>query len=167
LNNDSPADKRRLIQVLESYGADPSRWPQDEREVLRRLLFLGDPAVEEALKTAQEMDSILARAPAPAVDAELSRDRFLARLREQGLPVTSHLDLAGRRSGRAGARALRRLPWPAFGALAASLAAGIYAGAGGMAHEFIPAVLEGEPAEEVLWSPAIISDAAELIEDDQ
>jgi hypothetical protein len=165
LNNDSPADKRRLIQVLESYGADPARWPQDEREVLRRLLFLGDPAIEEAVKTAQEMDSILARAPAPAVDAELSRDRFLARLREQGLPVTSPLDLAGRRSGSAGA--LRRLPWPAFGALAASLAAGIYAGAGGMAHEFIPAVLEGEPAEEVLWSPAIFSDAVELIEDDQ
>jgi hypothetical protein len=167
LKDGRSADTERLFQVLEAYGADPARWPEAERENLCRLLALGDPAIAQAVKAARELDSILAAAPAPALDVGASRDRFLTGMREKVLQSSLPLDLDRYRSGRDAAPRGRRLPWPAFGALAASLAAGLFVGAGGMAHEFIPALLEGEASEEELWSPAIFGDAAALVEDDE
>ena len=168
LHDAGGANTERLLQVLEAYGADPARWPEAEREDLRRLLSLEDPAIAEAVKAARELDTILAAAAAPAVDAGASRDLFLTRLRENMPPASPPLDLDSHRGSTGAHRAVRRLPWPAFGALAASLAAGLYVGAGGMAHEFIPAVLtEEEAGEEELWLPAILGEAAEMAEDDE
>jgi hypothetical protein len=167
LRDGRSADTERLFQVLEAYGADPARWPEAEREGLCRLFALGDPAIAEAVKGARELDSILAAAPAPTLDAGASRDRFLTGMREKMLQSSLPLDLDRHRSGRDAVRAGRRPPWPVFGALAASLAAGLFVGAGGMAREFMPALLEGEAGEEELWSPAFVGDAAALVEDDE
>ncbi len=160
-------DKERLFQVLEAYGADPARWPDNERQDLLKLCAGRDAAVEEALKAARELDAILAATGRPALDVEAARDRFLSRLPDS--PAQSPpppLDLQRYRDKNAAVRAARRLPWPAFGALAASLAAGLYVGAGGMAHEFIPALVAGEASDEELWSPAIFGDDAVSIEDE-
>jgi hypothetical protein len=167
LRDGRSADTERLFQVLEAYGADPAHWPEAEREDLCRLLALGDPAIAGAVKAARELDSILAAAPVPALDAGASRDRFLTGLREKMLQSSLPLGLDSYRNGRDAVRAERRPPWPVFGALAASLAAGLFVGAGGMAREFMPAFLEGESSEEELWSPTFVGDAAALVEDDE
>ena len=167
LRDGAGANTERLFQVLEAYGADPARWPEAEREDLRRLLSSGDPAVAAAVTAARELDAVLTAGSAPALDAGASRDRFMARLREERQPSSPLLDFDRYRGSKAALGVARRLPWPAFGALAASLAAGLYVGAGGLAHEFIPAVLESEASEEELWSPAIVGDAAALVEDDE
>ncbi len=164
--NHGREDKQRLLRVLQTYGADPARWPENERPELLRLCASRDPAIEEALKAARELDAILAVAGRPTLDVEASRDRFLNRIHEELAP-SPPLDFGRYRRDKDGVRARRRLPWPALGALAASLAAGLYVGAGGMAHEFIPVLLAGEASEEELWSPSIFGNGAVSIEDEQ
>lgn len=159
--------RERLLQVLEAYGADPARWPETEREGLKTLLAAGGLAAGDAVKAARELDSILAAATAPALDTEASRERLLARLHEQTASAPPPVDFDCHRREKAALRARRRLPWPAFGALAASLAAGLYVGAGGLAREFVPALLVGEVSEEELWSPAVSGDAALWAEGDE
>ena len=159
----------RLFRVLEAYGADPARWPENERQDLLRLCAGRDPAMEEALKAARELDAILAAAGRPALDVEAARDRFLSSASRQRRRHRRH-----RRSISSTTEATRMPFAPRgachgrhSGALAASLAAGLYVGAGGMAHEFIPALVAGEASEEELWSPAIFGDDAVSIEDEQ
>jgi hypothetical protein len=158
--------RERLLRVLETYGADPARWPETERDELQRLLSTADQALVEAVGRARELDAVLATVTAPAVEPGPSLERFLARLPEKLAPPSTGTD---RRWYRPGARAVRppfRLPWPALSALAASLAAGLLIGAGGLAHDFIPPLLAGEADEEELWPFPGLDDAAALLEDE-
>lgn len=167
VDGERKASVERLFEVLEAYGADPARWPEAERDGLLRLVASGDAAVETALKAARELDSVLAAASVPALDVGASRERFLAGMGEKIGEVAPPVAFGRHRSGRWRAGAIRRLPWPAFGALAASLAAGLYVGAGGLARDFIPPLLADEVSEEELWSPMIFGDDLGLVEDNQ
>ncbi len=48
---------KRLEQVLKAYGADPARWPEDERDEL--LVALKDAQDRRAFTDARELDQLL------------------------------------------------------------------------------------------------------------
>lgn len=93
----------RLAEILEAYGADPKRWPADERAAAEALLAAGAGA--EAL------------AEARALDAALATD-------DAGAPS----ELLMRRLQRAAPRAVS---WRAAAALAACAVLGLVLGYGG------------------------------------
>lgn len=49
----------RALEILAAYGADPARWPADEREALQALADRS-PAVAQALVEARAVDAVLA-----------------------------------------------------------------------------------------------------------
>ncbi|SLN45246.1 hypothetical protein [Oceanibacterium hippocampi] len=65
---------RRVIELLDAYGADPARWPAAERG-LARLLESGQPTVEAHRAAAARLDRRLDEAaffaPGPAPSAAL------------------------------------------------------------------------------------------------
>jgi hypothetical protein len=165
--NGAKVRRERLFQVLQTYGADPALWPEAEREGLLQLVAQGDGSIDEAVRAARELDAILATAPALAVDSTRSLERFLARLPGQLSASPPVLDLDRHRASREAAGCRNRLPWPAFGALAASLLAGLLIGAGGLARDFIPPLLAGETGDEELWLLPDLDEADALLEDDE
>ncbi len=68
--------EQRGLAILAAYGADPARWPADEREGLR--VMLGAPALQAALHEAKVLDASLSRAR--AADHALASDRLLAQV---------------------------------------------------------------------------------------
>ena len=61
---------RRLAGILDAYGADPSRWPDAERDAARALL--ADSTEAMALRdSAAALDTALSAAVAPAPSQEL------------------------------------------------------------------------------------------------
>jgi hypothetical protein len=119
-------DRKRLEQVVAAYGADPGRWPEADR---RLAPLLADLDVAEA----RAIDAALANASRP-VSASGSLDRLAARLSASGVvvPMTP-------RPARPRFQAL----W-AGGALAASLAIGIYLGGSDVADDFVDPVASAE-----------------------
>ena len=111
-------DRKRLEQVLAAYGADPDRWPEADRKLAP---FLADTD----LTAAREIDAALAAASRPVASSG-SLDRLKASLPASGIvvPMTP-------RAARPKFQAL----WVG-GALAASLALGIYLGGSGVADDF-------------------------------
>jgi negative regulator of sigma E activity len=62
----------RLRELLEAYGADPGRWPADERPAAIALLR-DDPEAQRLQRRAAAIDSLLDRATPiapPIIDAE-------------------------------------------------------------------------------------------------
>lgn len=70
----------RLKQLLTSYGADPARWPEAEREAAVMLLA-SDPAARRMQQEAASLDEWLVRSPVPAFAGLESR------LLQQALPA--------------------------------------------------------------------------------
>lgn len=110
-------DRERLQQLLESYGADPERFPEQERQAARQLLQQV-PELSELVQEQAQIDALLAEEALPEPSADLRR--ALAEI-----PV--------RHAHQVGWRAL----WP-FGSLwqpamagAAALCMGIWFGATG------------------------------------
>ncbi|MFN4284299.1 MAG: hypothetical protein ACK4NA_16850 [Alphaproteobacteria bacterium] len=72
---------RRLIELLDAYGASPQRWPAAERgeaqALIARIEALGAPeeraALRAAIDDADTLDGALAGAFAPVPDAALAR----------------------------------------------------------------------------------------------
>jgi hypothetical protein len=124
--------KRRLQVVLEAYGADPARWPDDDRK-----LFSG-VRVEagEALNSASELDRILGMSSAVPLP-EQAVDRLLR--------ATASANGAGKVVAfrRRDPRPTPWLGWLAAAPLAASLALGIYLGSQGFLDNVLPAQLSG------------------------
>jgi hypothetical protein len=50
----------RLQEILDAYGADPHRWPADERDAAAALL-VATPALREAAGEAQRLDRLRRR----------------------------------------------------------------------------------------------------------
>src|SRR3990170_8402691 len=107
------ADIKRMEEVAAVYGADPARWPPEERARLEAVAA-AHPGI---LADARSIDRVLGRATAPAV------------------PGDGPARLAARLAPRSDARIVpfeRRRPmrssWAVAGALAASLASGVYLG---------------------------------------
>lgn len=66
-------EPRRLAEILDAYGADPSRWPDAERDAAGALL--ADPAGATAPRdAAAALDTVLNAVVAPAPSPELMAD---------------------------------------------------------------------------------------------
>ncbi len=92
----------RLKAVLEAYGADPAKWPKDERAALLAI------ARAEDFAEARAIDQMLGLATRPPLPPDFEA-RMMARLPSNVVPF--------------------KLRWTAALPLAASLALGIYLGA--------------------------------------
>lgn len=71
---------RRLRRQIESYGADPRRWPEADREL--PTLLRGDPKMQELIRQEAALDAALDRPLPPPVDPALV-ERIVARARSQ------------------------------------------------------------------------------------
>lgn len=63
----------RLTEILDAYGADPARWPADERAAARAFAAK-DPRAAGALDEARRLDNLL-DAYDPGADASVARVR--------------------------------------------------------------------------------------------
>lgn len=106
-----PSDRARAI--LEAYGADPARWPVDERRAMRRALER-DPDLQGAAREMVALDGVLS-SDRGAPDTSALQARILAAAPD---PAERHEPFSAR--GRI----------PAFAA-AAALIVGSLAGFGG------------------------------------
>lgn len=68
---------RRLAELLDVYGADPQRWPEDERAAAETLLATS-PELRARAETAASLDALLDAAPAAPAPSAALRDRILA-----------------------------------------------------------------------------------------
>jgi len=103
----------RLIELIESWGADPSAFPEAERAAARALLAAHPARFAAAMAEARALDAALARMPDVLPSAAL----------------TEALVASGPKPKRAGGgfRLPKFAPWaPASGA--AALAAGLFMG---------------------------------------
>jgi hypothetical protein len=123
--------KDRLEMVVAAYGADPRRWPADDRHL---AALLPGGAVEAAA-----VDRLLAQASRPGLPAG-ARARLDARLAAMPGPVRI-VARSGAEPGKAWS-----LPWLAGLPLAASLALGIYLGAAGSLDSILPSIITGATA---------------------
>lgn len=94
----------RALEIIASHGADPARWPADERAAV--LALTGRPAVAAALAAARALDALLgdwARADVVAAPFDA------AQLTPRGAPIAP----------------ARRRGWLAAGAMAAAVVAAV------------------------------------------
>lgn len=106
--------EERFIERLSVYGANLSRWPQDEREAARRHLETGSHRLRDLWESEGMFDALLQDASCPPASEALVRRvsaSFRAPDRRQSLSVLS-------RSG----------GWRTGGAIAACLLFGLVAG---------------------------------------
>lgn len=85
--------EERILQLLESYGADPIRWPAEERAAAQTFLAANEtPVLRTAVAEAQAMDGLLDATSQPVLSQEAwgrlradaavkAPDGFLNRLR--------------------------------------------------------------------------------------
>lgn len=113
-------------RVLETFGADRTRWPAPVRRNFAALLATSAEA-EARLKEAQALDRLLDLAPLPEIDSGALAARIVAAAaadhpRGKGEPRAP--TLFERRRMRPGAES----QWPAAALLAASLVLGVFSG---------------------------------------
>lgn len=139
----------RLAGLVEAFGADPARWPPEERG-LAALVDSID------LTEAREIDAILAHAGRPRIDPA-KRTAALSRI------------MAAAPVGRAFASPRPARVWsawaPAATALAASFAFGIYLGSAGLVDNLIPSLSVGQDTAMLQDIDVTgVSDLSDLIE---
>jgi hypothetical protein len=62
----------RLRQLIAAYGADPRRWPDDERDSAEAFVA-GSAIARDAMAQARELDSVLGMASGDVPDAAMAR----------------------------------------------------------------------------------------------
>ena len=150
----SATDKERLKQVLAAYGAEPSRWPVEERAALERQLAATGSDDLPDLSEAREVDFLLSSLQEkPIPDTALQTVLALSEQnpKAQVVPI--------------GAEDKAPVPWlnrqrlreafPIGIALAASLLAGVFAGLDEQFGNFATVASLETPApglEDALWS---------------
>lgn len=65
-----PMDLARLAEILDAYGADPSRWPVSERAAVEALIA-GSPEAAAMREDAAALDMLMEISAAPAPSPEL------------------------------------------------------------------------------------------------
>ncbi|OLF72261.1 hypothetical protein AWH62_10510 [Maricaulis sp. W15] len=98
--------EERFFRILEVYGADPARWPDDERVAAQAFAANHRADVVEATSDEMVLDELLDRLVEPVIEAPLLERRLLAQL-----PVPTGLPA-----------------WMAPSAIAAALLVGVFAG---------------------------------------
>lgn len=104
----------RLKELLDTYGADPDRWPLEERIAMLDLLARSETARDLAAQAAS-LDALLDRAPLPMPShaaSEVLADRVMRRLNLRSV-LAAHRPAFG---------------WPNWVALAAAAVAGLVIG---------------------------------------
>ena len=82
----SPVSAKRAARILESYGADPARWPAAERS--GTLAALNNfPELANARQSATDLDQFLRGAPDFTPSADLARRILAAALHEPKTPA--------------------------------------------------------------------------------
>ncbi len=156
-DKDTKKGLARLEEMLDTFGADPARWPVSERAALEALAGTQDQArrlIDEAQALERVMDTAPVLKASHALKARIVAAAANDAVREaRVLPITaspgrSEHSLRVRRSA---------LMWPAA-ALAASFAFGLYlgvSGVGGQAFEgaFQIAAINGAGGDEeaIFW----------------
>jgi hypothetical protein len=164
--NDAQMD--RLQAVLASYGADPARWPDQDRE-LAPLLTAADPDLTTSLEDARSLDAALAHASRPVAPAAAA-DRLVARIEavDEAVEEAPGNVVAFARHGATRPAAARtglsgRLAVAT--SLAASLALGIYLGASGQSDWLTPPLLAEESPEYMSAELDVLDGTLQLFED--
>jgi hypothetical protein len=122
----------RLTQVLNAYGADPARWPGEEREALLREARSGD--VEAELRDAGEIDAVLNAAPLLKMPAgALERMMDAVETSENDADIVNLEDFRKTRKQ----RILREIV-PTITAIAACLVLGVLIGTSQLAEQYLP-----------------------------
>ncbi len=148
-------DKRaRLKQVLQAYGADPAKWPAEERAELERQFAQSDQLQFPEMHEAREIDAVLSSLPEiPVSNASVERILDAAR---QHPKATIHSFPPTEISNTSRVERLRLREALPFGlAMAASLLIGVFAGLddqiGGFAT--VASLENSSPSlEENIWS---------------
>ena len=155
-NNIQP-ELTRLESVLDTFGADPRRWPDSERRILEALIESNADArllLEEARAVARVMDA----APVSKASAALKSRIVAAAIDDAGRDARIVPIRTARPRG-AQSTSARRMGalWPAA-ALAASFAVGLYLGAAGVGGTAIDGAFEiamsgasGSDADSIPW----------------
>jgi hypothetical protein len=117
----------RFSAILETYGADPERWPADEREAARALAKSSLPAVR-ALADARALDSVLLQQAFPDIAEEPERFTLL-----HSAIVSGARHRAGTWFGRwFGIDLAPSQLWPSVAGLALATVLGFAVGLGGL-----------------------------------
>ena len=113
----------RFLRLIGAYGADPARWPDEERAAAVRRMA-DDPAARAAIDEARRLDALLERMPSPP---EAPAIALPAVLPAQRRPVVRRLVRAGRGAVWA--------MWPRVAALAMASVVGMLIGLSGVADQ--------------------------------
>lgn len=156
----------RLKQVLEAYGADPSRWPVEDCAELERLLEASGSQDQAALAEAREIDLILSslgRVDVP--DAALQRALEVSAQNPKAQVVPLNHSIKTQNPWVSQHRLREALPVGI--ALAASLLAGVFAGLDEQIGNFatVASLETAVPGlEDALWSfdPFNMNDGEQL-----
>ena len=130
---------KRLEQVLKAYGADPARWPEDERDEL--LVALKDAQDTRAFTDARELDQLLDSAkshemPQGALD-RLKAATKAATLYRRSAEIVALPQSTGRANQRPEYK--RRDLFAAAAAIAACLMLGVFVGNSQLAQQYFQA----------------------------
>jgi anti-sigma factor RsiW len=115
------------MRLIEAYGADPARWPSDERAAAERHMA-ANPAARAAVEEARRLDALLGRMPPVP---EMTSFPLPAALPAQRRPLLQRLVRPG--------RAVAWSMWPRVAALAMASIVGVVIGTSGIADHFSPA----------------------------
>jgi hypothetical protein len=136
--NEHGKSLKKLAQTLESCGAAPRRWPDDDRAALQALIR-ANPEARALLHEARALEQLLDTAP-PVEGIRELESRILGSIDDVAArPAGDNLISFPRRAAPAQDRAGR---WGVAAVLAASLLVGIWVGAGGYATSLVDAPLE-------------------------
>lgn len=113
-------DLRRLQALLDAYGAEPARWPADERGAAQALLA-AEPAARARLDQARRLDLALDRLPAAPAPARDLAARIRSAARHHGAGPAGPLPVPAPANG-------NRPAWRFPAALAASALFGLWLG---------------------------------------
>jgi ferric-dicitrate binding protein FerR (iron transport regulator) len=127
------------MRLIDAYGADPARWPEDERAAAERHLA-DDPSARAALEEARRLDALLGRLPAPPEAPSIALPMALPAQRRPALQRLLHV-------GRGATWSL----WPRFAALAMASVLGVLIGLSNVGDQLYPAQ-EGDTTTSVFDS---------------
>jgi hypothetical protein len=132
-----------LQRLLESHGADRTRWPARDRLRFAQMIA-EDAEARRLVAEATALDSLLELAPAPSLEREQEIGaRILALAQAEPRAVEKEVELRAR--ARVQRPGLRHLPAAAL--LAASLLVGVFAGTSGVIERLLDAAGLGRAAD--------------------
>jgi hypothetical protein len=128
----------RFQRLLEAYGADPARWPEDERAAAERHMA-ADPAARAAVEAERRLDALLGRLP-PVPEPSIALPLALPAQRRPLLQRLLH-------AGHGAAWSM----WPRVATLAMASVVGVVIGLSGVADRY-SAAQEGDAVTSVFDS---------------